>query len=42
LREKEFYIYRETKNGKHINDILTVKINPIFETVVQNSLHGGQ
>ena len=38
---EEFYIYRETKLNKQINDKLTVKPNVIFETVVQQDPHGG-
>jgi len=34
---EKFYIYRETKNGNQINDRLTVKSNPIFETIVTQS-----
>jgi hypothetical protein len=39
---EKFYIYRETKNGNQVNDRLTVQSNPIFETIVQHCLHGGQ
>jgi len=30
-----FRIYKETKAGNQINDRLTVRVNEIFETIVQ-------
>ena len=39
---EKFYVYRKTKNGHQIFDRLTVQSYPIFETLVQHSLHGGQ
>jgi len=39
---EKFHIYRKTKNGNQINDKLTVKSKPIFETIVQHSIHRGQ
>jgi len=39
---EKIYIYREIKNENQINDRLTAQSNPIFETIVQHSLHGGQ
>jgi len=39
---EKFYIYRETKNGNQINDRITVRSNPIFETIVKHSPQGGQ
>jgi hypothetical protein len=36
-----FYIFRETKMNKQINDRLTIKPNIIFETIVQKDPHRG-
>jgi len=38
---ERYFIYRETLNGNHINDKLTVQRNPIFEALIRhNSLRG--
>ena len=38
---EKFYIFRETKINKQINDKLTIKPNIILETVVQKDPHRG-
>jgi hypothetical protein len=38
---EKYYIYRETKLNKQINDKLTVQPNIIFETLVRQDPHGG-
>jgi len=32
---EKFYIYKETKNGNHINDKNTIKPNRIYDAVIQ-------
>ena len=36
---EKFYIHRETKHGKQINEKLTGKPNPIFEALLQHPPH---
>jgi len=36
-----FYIFQETKINNQINDRLTIKLNIILETIVQNDPHRG-
>jgi hypothetical protein len=38
---ERFYIFRETKINNQINDKLTIKLNIIFETIVQKDPHRG-
>jgi hypothetical protein len=38
---KRYYIFRQTKLNKQINDKLTVKSNIIFETIVHEDPHRG-
>jgi len=38
---ERFYIFRETKLNKQINESLTIKPNIIFETIVQKYPHRG-
>jgi hypothetical protein len=38
---EKFYIYRETKRNKQINDKLTVKPNVIFDLLVHKDTHRG-
>jgi len=38
---ERFYIFRETKINNRINDRLTIKLNIIFETIVQKDPHRG-
>jgi hypothetical protein len=38
---EKYYIYRETKLYNQINDKLTVQLNAIFETLVQQQAHRG-
>ena len=37
-----FYIYKETKAGKQINDRLSVRENAIFETKIQEDPYRGR
>jgi hypothetical protein len=38
---ERLYIYKETESNNQINDKLTVKANPIFETIVQEDPYRG-
>jgi hypothetical protein len=38
---ERFYIFQETKINNQINDMLTIKPNIIFETIVQEDPHRG-
>jgi hypothetical protein len=38
---ERFYIYREIKFNKQINDKLRVKAKAIFQTIVHKDLHRG-
>jgi hypothetical protein len=38
---ERFYIYREIKSNKQINDKLTVKAKAIYETIVHKDPHRG-
>jgi hypothetical protein len=38
---ESFYIYREIKSNKQINDNLRVKVKAIFQTIVHKDLHRG-
>jgi len=38
---ESFYIFRETKLNKQLNDKLTVQHNIIFETIVREDTHRG-
>jgi len=36
---EKFYIYKETKLGKQINDKLTIQSNQIYEVIIQQNSH---